>query len=153
MNKIVRNGFGLLAVVGIGVGLAGSSQARSVSAFAGQPQQPGAYSCFTNSYGAVTNTCSAVRSYCVALPVDSPTHAVQATVYAPDSSHTIGCHARSVTRNGGGYQWTGQTIYPSVFGSHQILALGTLGVPSAGALYACCEFDQTAKWDSVMWTN
>jgi hypothetical protein len=150
--KLLHYGAIVLAVViaSIGIGGAPNSDARSFPAFLGQPQSPADYSCFTNSGGAVTNSCSTTRRFCVTLPVDSSTHTIEVNVRAPDINHNIACFGQAVTRDIFGAGFTGFRS-PGVFGSSQIVTLGTLNVPSAGGLYVCCDIAPSASLQSLQY--
>ena len=149
-EKITKCKWGMVMIVALTAGIAGSSKAESVSAFLGQPQAPGDYSCFTNSMGTVTNVCSTTRRFCTALTANHNTNTISVTVYAPNSSHNIGCFAQAVYSSGSGAGWTGMQ-YPGTMGSHQTVTLGSLFVPSYGGLYVCCDIAPTAKLDSISW--
>lgn len=154
MMNLLRYGFAGLAVVGasVGLGVTPQSDARSFGAFLGQPQAPGDYPCFTNGNGAVTNVCSTTRRFCIALPVDSSSHTIEATVRAPDINHNISCFGQSTTRDALGVNFTGFRS-PGVFGSAQILVLGTVNVPAAGGMYACCDLAPSATVHSFNYNN
>jgi len=98
MNGVsVAPGYGVAASVIAGIAVIGatsSSDARSLTAFMGQPQAPADYSCFTNNGGSVTNTCATTKQYCVTLPVDGSNHIVEVTVLAPDFCCNIAQTAR-----------------------------------------------------------
>jgi hypothetical protein len=151
MNKISRYGFAVLLAAGAGIGLTPSSEARSVSAFLGQPQNPANYSCFGNGNGGVINTCAgAARRFCVALPIDAASSTVTVTVQGSiPGTNTVGCQAYSVTRAAVGY--ANGPYVSSALVTPVPLSLGTLGVPAAGGLYACCDLAQNAKMLSVNW--
>lgn len=151
MMKLFRPCSATLVTLGLGLSVIPNAEARSVSAFLGQAQNSSNIGCFTNSNGKITNTSCGTTQFCVALPVDSALHTIEVTVRAPDVSHNIGCFAQAVDRNGVSAGGTGPDQFPSTFGSDQVLSLGTVSVPSAGGLYACCDMAQTSKWDSVNW--
>jgi hypothetical protein len=145
MKKLLCYGFAVSMAAGIGViGIASNSDARSLTAFLGQPQSPGDYACFTNNGGTVTNNCSPSRQFCVVLPVDSSSHTVEITLFAPDIDHNIACFGQANYRDNFSAGFTGYRS-PGLFGVTQVLTLPTLSVPSAGSLYACCNIPPTAK--------
>lgn len=149
MKKLLGYGFAASVIAGLGViGVTSNSDARSLTAFLGQPQSPADYSCFTNSGGTVTNNCSTTRQFCVVLPVDDSTHTIEITLFAPDINHNIACLGQANFRDNTSAGFTGFRS-PSTFGSNQILTLPTLSVPSAGSLYACCNIAPTAKLYSI----
>lgn len=133
----------LVGALGICVMLSSQSDARSFPAFLGQPQAPGDYTCFVNGGGAVVNVCTTTRRFCVTLPVEESTHAIEVTVTAPDISHNISCFGQSITRDNLNAGFTGSQS-PGVFGSAQVLRLATLNTPNAGGLYACCDIAPNA---------
>lgn len=144
MKRLFGIGLAALSAFALAVVSPGSAEARSLSAFLGQPQNPADYSCFTNGGGMVTNRCSGTRRFCITLPVDDPTHSIDVTIYSPDSAHVTGCFAQAMSRYGSGAGWTGQK-YTSVMRSYEVVGLGELTVPFAGALYACCDIP-TGGW-------
>lgn len=152
MKKLIGIGLAVLSVLVFSAALTGNSEARSFSAFLGQAQNPADYTCFTNSGGAVTNRCATTRRFCVALPVDSNGHTVEATMYSPDSAHFTGCFAQAMNRYGAGTSWTGMR-YTSTVGAHQVVTLGSLNVPNAGALYACCDIPTGGVVDAFNYSN
>jgi hypothetical protein len=152
MKKIIRYGFAALMVAGLGTVMASNSDARSFSGFLGQPQNPADYPCFVNSGGAVFNNCGTTRRFCVALPVDSSGHSVEVTVRAPDINHNISCFAQTVNRDATGFNFSGARS-PGVFGSAQVVSLGSVSVPSAGAMYTCCDIAPSASLDSINYSN
>ena len=149
MKKLQYYGIATSMVAGAIIGAASISDARSVSAFLGQPQVPGDYTCFSNFNGSVRNNCSTTRRFCVALPVDSASHDVTVNVLAPDSSHNISCFATAVTRETFNAGSTPAKSVTTGFGSFQILALGLVSVPSFGALFACCDIAPTASAQTI----
>lgn len=128
-----------------------SAQARSISAFSGQAQQPDSYNCFGNSGGAVYNSCSTTRRHCTALVVDSSGgKTVTARVYAPSSSSTVSCFAAAVNQSG--YQTSGSpAVGPTTFGTDVSLTLSGASTPSAGYLYACCDVNPGAWIKGFNW--
>jgi hypothetical protein len=94
-SRILRYLFTAFAATGLFTALLGSSQARSLPAFMGQPQNPFDYTCFLNGGGTVRNNCSVTKEFCVGLPVDTSYHAVEVTVSPPDRDHNITCGAET----------------------------------------------------------
>jgi hypothetical protein len=99
------------------------SRADSVSAMSGLAQAPADTSCFTNSFGSITNICTGTRQYCVSPSVNSNNRFVEVTVRAPDASHPIGCFAETVNRNGVSTGGSG-IRQPAIVGSSQVVSLG-----------------------------
>lgn len=147
MNKVLGCGVVASVVVTAIVVLAQQSEARSLPAFLGQPQNPGDYTCFTNAAGTVRNSCTTTRRFCVALPVDGASHQVAITVTASDINHNIGCFVSATTREGFNAAFT-STLSPSTFGSAAVLTFPTVNVPNAGGLWSCCDIAPTAIVDS-----
>lgn len=142
MNAKLIFGMGAVAIA---VAVAASSaKATSLSAFAGQPQAPADYACFTNAFGSVRNDCATTKRYCVALPVSSSVHTIQPTVLAPNISHNIACEASAVNQSVSTLTATGLRS-PSSFGVPQTLTLGTLSVPNFGALFLCCDLSPSSR--------
>jgi hypothetical protein len=149
MKKLLGYGFAASAIVGIGIiGMTTNSDARSLTAFLGQPQAPGDYTCFTNNGGTVTNNCSTTKQFCVVLPVDDSNHTISLTLFSPDTGHTIACFGQANFRDNTNAGFTGFRA-PSIVGSTQVLTLPALSVPASGSLYACCNIEPTAKLDSI----
>jgi hypothetical protein len=149
MKKFLGYGFAASLIAGIAViGVATSSDARSLTAFLGQPQSPADYPCFTNNGGTVTNNCSTTKQFCVVLPVDGSDHIMQITVLAPDISHNISCFGQANFRDNTNAGFTGLRS-PGVFGSTQVLIFPQLSVPTFGSLFACCNLAPTAKLNSI----
>lgn len=145
--------YGLVAglVVAGGIAVATTSEARSIPAFFGQPQAPTDHACFTNSGGAVFNSCGITKRFCIALPyVARSIHTVEINVLAPDINHNIACFAQGVTRDHQSVFTTG-FLSPAAFGASQTLTFSSMILPSAGGLYACCDIAPSASMQSLNW--
>lgn len=129
---------------GSAVGVTSVSDAMSVPAFLGQSQAPSDYSCFTNSFGRVTNVCGSTRRFCISLPVSSGTHTVQLAAQAADVSHNVSCSAQGVTADFFDAGHTPTPVSLSTFPDVQLLNLGTFNLPANAYLYACCDMASAA---------
>jgi hypothetical protein len=148
MNQLSRYGFAAMLTIGAGIGLTPSSEARSVSGFLGQPQNPADYACFSNGNGIVFNTCATTKRFCVALPIDTSSSTVTVTI-AGSASGPARCFAQSVNRAGAFVAVTptvSEPLWPPV-----TRLLGTLSVPFAGGFYTCCDLPTNAQLASVNW--
>jgi hypothetical protein len=139
MNTITKRICGTLAPLGLVATVATTSRASSQSAFLGQPQNPAAYSCFTNNGGTVENRCSTEQRFCMALPVNSPSHTIEVDVLQTAEGAIVGCFAAAVNPNGTGAAGTAEFFVGDTFGTSVMLQLGTLTVPNQGALFVCCD--------------
>jgi len=152
MKNLLSYGVATSVIAGLAgvavIAATSTSEARSLTAFMGQPQAPADYACFTNNGGSVTNACATTKQYCVTLPVDGSNHIVEVTVLAPDINHNIACFAQANARDNTNAGFTGLKS-PGIFGSAQVLSFPTLTVPTAGSLYVCCNIAQTARLHSV----
>src|SRR4051794_40434728 len=97
MNKLLRYGMAAAVVAAAGIALTSASDASSVPAFLGQPQNPDDNTCFVNSFGRISNRCGDTRRFCISLPVTAGMHTVQMSVQAADISHNVSCSAQGVT--------------------------------------------------------
>lgn len=127
------------------------ASAHSLSAFAGTPSSPSEAACWVHSNGAVTNTCSTTKRWCVALSVNNPgSFTVYVNAYGPSSSGNVGCFARSVNGDAT-HNSSSPQVYLSTFGSAQSLILPGAYVPSYGALFACCDIGPAGRMNTVVW--
>jgi hypothetical protein len=143
----IRYAMGFVAIAGATMAVGATAEARSVSAFTGQPQNPNDYTCFTNSGGTVSNVCASTRRFCAALVVDDASHDPQVTVFAPDIGHNIICFGQTVNPDGSPFSNT-KHFSPTHFGVTQTLDLGSVTVPDAGALWVCCDVAPGATIDT-----
>jgi hypothetical protein len=146
---ILRSVLGLVTLVGAIMAVGVTAEARSVSAFAGQAQNPALSTCFTNSWGTVTNACSGPEEYCVPLWSDSAGHTVEITMYAPDDSHNLSCEAFTTTPQGALSSWTTEEGSPTVGEDVQVTLSPSLSVPSEGGLFVCCAMAAGARIDTI----
>ena len=151
MAILLRYGLVAVLAVVVSIGIATTSEARSIPAFFGQPQAPSDYLCFTNSGGAVFNSCGITKRFCIALPYAGRSiHTVQINVLAPDIDHNIACFAQGVTRDHQPAATTG-FLSPTTFGVSQTLSFPQTIYPAAGGLYACCDVAPSASIQSLNW--
>jgi hypothetical protein len=151
MATWLRYGLAALLIVAAGIGLATTSEARSILAFFGQPQSPSDYACFTNSGGAVFNSCGVTKRFCIGLPYAGHSlHTVEMNVLAPDINHNISCFASAATRDHQPVVTSG-FLSPTSFGVSQTLTFPRMNLPAAGALYACCDLAPSASLQSLNW--
>ena len=141
MKKLLRYGMAAALVAGAGIALTSASDASSVPAFLGQPQNPDENTCFTNTYGRINNRCGNSRRFCISLPVTAGTHTVQLSAQGADVSHNVSCSAQGVTWDFGDAGHTPTPVSLSTFPNPQLLNLGTFSLPSNAYLYACCDME------------
>ena len=139
MMKVLRCGIAIALVGGAVVALTSVSEATSVPAFIGQPQQAADYACFTNTFGRVSNVCTTTRQFCMALPVTSGSHTVQVSAQAADVNHNVSCFAQAVTSDFFDAGHTPSPVSPATFPGIQLLNLGTFNLPANAYLFACCN--------------
>jgi hypothetical protein len=151
MNTIVRQRV-IKSIISVAVIATGATAlARSTPGLAGQPYQPTDYQCFNNGAGAVWNSCAnTVKTFCIALPVDSGAHDIQVTAFSPDSTHAISCQANAVDRYAT-FVWRSQLSTTPAIGTPSVIDLGTGTVPPTGALMVCCNMPDTTKLMTVNW--
>jgi hypothetical protein len=147
---IIRHALGLAAIGLATVAIGATAEARSGAAFAGQPQNPSDYTCFTNANGRVINSCAATKRFCVPLVVDDANHTVSITVFSPDSNHLISCFAASAFPSGAISNFSGQFTVQNT-GIDLTVPLPSVVVPTDGSLFTCCDIPQGARLDSVNW--
>lgn len=131
--------------------LPAAALARSVSAFAGLPQYPTDANWWTNAWGAIINTSSVYKRWCIPLPVDSTGYKnVTITAYGPSISSNVSCFSTSLTPQLD-WQWTAGPVPLPGFGTPQNIGLSGSYVPPGGVLYACCDVGPGARLDAVNW--
>jgi hypothetical protein len=152
----IRYGLGIATLVGATVAVGATAEARSVAAFAGQPQNPLDYDCFVNANGVVTNICNTTRQFCVPLVVDDGgPHPVQVEVRASDTKHNLTCFAQVGAQNGG-FAGGSQMLPAPALATDVVINLGGQSTPAGGTLWACCKVDPTdatgsAQIESINW--
>lgn len=137
----------------VAIAAAGGSVAlaRTNPGLAGQPYLPSDYQCFNNGAGAVQNSCAnTVKTYCMALPVETSSHNVQVSALSPNVTHAIGCEATATDRNSQVTWHSGLRGTPA-FNAFSVIDLGTVSVPSFGALFVCCNMPDTTLLLTVSW--
>ena len=153
MNSIQTRLAAAAAVALFGIGLASNAGARSTVAWAGAPNPLTAGSCFSESYGRVTNTgCAAQEIWEVALPVDAAGAWIVTPNVTPTSNpSTVRCMAYAVDQNVDVF-WTSANAYATAASVPQNLTLG-VDVPSGGALYLGCFLQQGAAVNTINWNQ
>jgi hypothetical protein len=150
MGAIVRNAIMIVGVFGILGAIAGSGEARSVSAFMGQAQSFADGSSFYNTRGIVVGNSATTKQWCLAMPVETNNHTIYVWVKSPDINHNIQCQAWALSGSGT-ITWAGGWLSPPTMGVNYSMNLGTVSVIANGGLYACCNMPQGAAWDSANW--
>jgi len=149
MKNTIRKGLGVFTAIGLVAATAVTASATSVSGFAGQPQNPGQYDCFTNAGGNVTNQCSGTLQYCVALPSTQTGHDVKVSVTAPSTADDISCFASSAYNTGYPASSSWPPRFPTVIGQPFQIDLGSVTVPDQGGLWTCCNMAQGSTLNSI----
>jgi hypothetical protein len=149
--------FGAAAMVALGSSIAPSASARSEVAWVGAANPRGNDSCFTESFGKVTNsgtTCgSGALVWEMALPVDSAgIWNVTVNVTPTSDMTTIHCRAFGVNADASVQNLSVQT-QPTTPSAPQNLQPMLVNVPSAGALYAACWVSAGATVNTVNWNT
>ncbi len=150
MNTIQKS-LAAAVVAAFGITLAPSSEARSTIAWSGSPESPGDASCFTESYGTVTNTCSSNKTWEMALPVDAAgTWSVSVNVSTTSDPSSVKCVLYGV--NSDGTYSAGGTLYQPTSAGAGVTISMAVAVPSAGAMFLGCFLNTTTKVNTVNWS-
>ncbi len=152
MNRIQK----LLCGAGsaaLGLGVAPNASARSATAWSGAPNPLTARSCFSESYGRVTNSgCSTQETWEIALPIENPgTWNVVFDVTPTSDPSSISCVALSVAQDGSSSA-TSLNVGATQGSAAQTIAV-TVTVPAAGALFGACFVKPGAAVNGVNWNQ
>lgn len=129
----------------------GMALARGFSAFNGNPYTPAEASCWSHSYGSVTNNCTTKKYWCMPSVVDTTgNYTVTVWAYAPSSTANVGCQATGINPEVT-WQWSSAWTYLSTFGSSQPISLTGPYVPAGGQLYVCCEVGPGGRINNYLW--
>jgi hypothetical protein len=150
-TTMIRRGLAVATILGTTMVFGGSAQAipTSVGGFAGIAQNPAKATCFTNSFGVVTNVCASTEQFCIPLFVEFGGPIVQVWGAGTVNGKST-CVAVSVTEDG----LFSMTSGPQPFQGNDkdmVLDLGPMTVPTDGTLYTCCNLAPGARIDSVTW--
>lgn len=146
MTNITFKAIGCLVATGLIAGLSGTSEA-SVTAMAGLAQNPSEDTCFTNSFGTISNQCAGVRQWCVSSFVSAGAHQASVVGLRPNGG-TLACHAVAVSSDGRPFSGTANRSL-GVVDVDATLNVGSVSVPSGGAMYVCCDLSTRARIDTV----
>ncbi|HEY2514504.1 MAG TPA: hypothetical protein VGI39_26750 [Polyangiaceae bacterium] len=124
--------------------------ARSTVAWNGAPNPLTARSCFTESYGRVTNSaCNSSQTWEMALPVDAG-GAWNVTVNVTPGSGSVSCMAFAVDQTGTQTSNSGSPT-PATESAGQNLTLLVPSLVGAGSLYVGCFLTKGASVNNVNW--
>jgi hypothetical protein len=136
-----------LGILSLAIGLGHASHA-AIPAMAGNAQNPGLDTCFSNSFGTVTNNCSGVQQWCVSSFISNAgTHSVRVDAMRPNGG-SLTCTGVSVNEFGGVVSSTGP-IPLNVVNIDTALTVGNVSVPGFGSLYVCCDLSTGARVDTL----
>lgn len=139
------------AAVLVLMALPGMALARGFAAFNGNPFYPSEASCWSHSYGSVTNNCTTKKSWCMPAVVDAPgSYTVTVWAYAASSTANVGCQATGINPEVN-WQWSSAWTYLSTFGSSQAISLTGPYVPAGGQLFVCCEVGPGGRINNYLW--
>jgi hypothetical protein len=120
----------------------------AVCPMAGIAQKPNEDTCFSNSYGKITNICSGTRRFCVAPEINSSGWwTVKVTALRPNGG-TLSCRAVGVDHYGSPYNGTSH-VSLNVVDIDTQFTVGSVYVPSYGAAFVCCDLSTNARIDTV----
>jgi hypothetical protein len=135
-----------LALTGLLAAAPAKASSNDIGAYAGHALSPASASCFGESWGAVTSSCSSDPGWEVSMPVNSPGSTWTPTLHVRGAgfNNTITCGVNGVSSDG-----------LSVFSSPQQTASNaqalsfSVWVPNSGYLFAGCYMGAGTEWYSV----
>jgi hypothetical protein len=132
-----------------------SADARTVGGFNGNADPPLAanYACFTETYGAVTNSkCTSNTSWQMTLPVDSTgDHTVILPMNIAYGGSEMTCEVCGMSGNGSSQYCDTPQSLPSGTGLTS-MTFSNVYVPSGGYMFAACSINEGSIWYSVNYT-
>ncbi len=129
--------------------VAGTADARTVSAMIGKPQNPADAGCFSEWYATQTNNCAGTRIMHFPLPVDtSGSYWGYVNAYGASSANNVGCQVFGLDA-GTNYVWAGPIVYLPTFGTSTGIELGRAYTPDLGTLNIACWINQGGRVNSV----
>jgi hypothetical protein len=139
-----------------GAGIAGTADARGISAFSGRAASGTQQTCFSSntSTGWVTNSnCGTTQSYVISLATDSNgAKTINVAVEVPVTTNNTVCHSVAVPRGGGGAT-VSPNLHPSQTGVATNIQLTGSNVTSQGLLFVECDVGPSDNLIQVDWNN
>lgn len=109
--------------------------------------------CAVHSYGWVSNSCTATKSFIVALPYSGTAGYRTFTVVAQGTTTSdVSCRIAATTNTQTGF-YSGSWVSLPAAGSVQTIALGSVYTDTQSSLYLLCNLAQNAKVYSIQWDN
>jgi hypothetical protein len=116
-----------------------------------KPTNPADDTCATYSYGFLTNSCSANKSFIMQLPFSSEGYKnISYVAQGVSATSDVSCKASSWSVTGGGFTTTATVSLPSASGA-QTVSLGSLYVWNPGTFYLLCTLAPGAKLFMASW--
>jgi hypothetical protein len=151
MNRILKSVLVVSAVASLGA-LAAPASARSSDAFMGRSQNPADYGCFSESFGSLTNNCTATKLLLIPLVMDPGpfNNWLNATVnaYGATPSNNVGCGAYGIDKTTLSV-WSPGLVYLSSFGSPQDIVPSGAYYPADGTAYVACYVSPGGRVNTV----
>lgn len=124
--------------------------ARSASAWSGAPHSD-ATTCFTEAYGAVTNTCSSSKTWEIGLPIDSSgLHGATVSVTTSSVANSVSCQLFGMAADGSSPS-ASSVVYAPTPSAAQNISFPNVTVPTNGYLFVNCYVLHGASVNSVIW--
>jgi hypothetical protein len=151
MKHVALRALAVVAAIGVTLLLLHrTSQARGIPASAGRSSQS---SCFILNGSTLTNVCGTIQRLDIPVTVDSTNnwHLGWASAFGATPSNNVGCQLISFDQNANAY-WATPQYYLPLFGSSQILSLGSVWIPTNGAAFFGCDVFPGGRVNAVRWT-
>jgi len=150
MHRTLKRSLFIAAVVALG-SVAVTASAHNALSGSGHAVPLSNSSCFSESYGSITNNCAGAQLF--EIPLDASTNLwgyLNATIsaYGATSSNNVGCTAIGVNSDITA-AWGGSYTYLSAFGAPQTITLPGAYVPGGGSGYIACYINQGGRINVV----
>jgi hypothetical protein len=150
MHRTLKSSLFIAAVVALGT-IAVTASAHNAISGSGHAVPLSNSSCFSESYGSITNSCAGAQLF--EIPLDASTNPwgyLNATIsaYGATSSNNVGCASFGVNSDITAV-WGGSFTYLTSFGAFQTITLPGTYVPGGGSAYIACTINQGGRINVV----